>query len=33
MVRPWLLPVFPSVALMAICAFVVARIFALFFKR
>lgn len=33
MVGPWLLAVFPLVALVAICAFVVAIIFALFFKR
>lgn len=33
MVGPWLLAVFPLVALVAICAFVVALIFAFFFKR
>jgi len=33
MVGPWLLTVFPFVALVAICAFVVAIIFAIFFKR
>lgn len=33
MVGPWLLSVFPLVAVVAICAFVVAFIFALFFKR
>lgn len=33
MVGPWLLTVFPFVALVAICAFVVAIIFAFFFKR
>lgn len=33
MVGPWLLGVFPLVALVAICALVVAFIFALVFKR